>query len=94
MGTEGQGPGAGVQAIAGYILDPAPPLLRSLPGLLLTAGRDIILNQGRFYPAGNIFQWPETFLIVTTWAGGGAGQPAGQSCLALNVNSAKAEGPT
>lgn len=66
VGTEGPGPGAGVQAIAGGSLDPVPPWLPSRAPAYSGA---LILNQKGFYPPGNSLQCLETFLVVTSCPG-------------------------
>lgn len=66
VGTEGPGPGAGVQAIAGGSLAPVPPWLPSRAPAYSGA---LILNQKGFYPPGNSLQCLETFLVVTACPG-------------------------
>lgn len=66
MDGERLGTGAGGQASSDCSLGPRPSRF-SAPAYSGT----VVLNRGQFYPAGNILQCLETFLVVTTWAGGG-----------------------
>ena len=65
MVSERLGTEAGGQAISDCSSGPCPSR-SSAPAYSGT----VVLNRGQFYPAWNILQCLETFLVVTTWAGG------------------------